>query len=48
MRYRFNFGDEFDQIYDLKKYKRLDSSSNYFKLDLNLIELDFIKTNWVN
>ena len=43
MRCRFDFEDEFNQIYDLKNYKRLDLSPYYFRSDLNLFEFDFIK-----
>ena len=39
MRCKFNFGDEFDRIYD----SRLDSNRNYFRSDLNLVRFDFIK-----
>ena len=43
MRCRFDFKDEFDQIYDSKNYDKLDSSPNYFRSNLNLIGLNFIK-----
>ena len=35
MRCRFDSGDEFDQIYYSRNYKRLNSSPNYFRLDLS-------------
>ena len=34
IRHSFDSGDEFDQIYDPKNYKRLDLNPNYFRSDL--------------
>ena len=34
MRHRFDFKNEFDQIYDSKNYERLNLSLNYFRSDL--------------